>query len=434
MYKHPVRKRDSGVMNKKSAELRTWFRQDRLIYWILLLALALRFGALFRYGISYLNLKSDDAGYTLSAIRFLQLGRITYHSPDIPTVHMMPGITLLLAAVFAVFGWASLGIHAAKIVMILIGTAGIWGIYLIGKRVWNTSVGLIAATLATLYVPGILTDNLLLTETPFATAFIFLVYFTIQLASDRKARSFCLVVLFYLVALMFRPTVALFPVLILIYLLVKKYPLQRLWKQAVIAGIVVCAVLAPWWVRNENYYHKFIPLDGGSGDPLLLGTFQGKGYPSDQAYKQIVQQLYATHPNIDAYNLSNLEQQAATDRMKRWWNSDKKSFLVSYLVRKPMILWRDPFYWMPIFHVKLGLLRYCQRIVVVLGVVGLCLSLWRSSRRRPETLLIVGLLLYYTALYSWYFAYSRYSEPLMPFIFLAIGAGAFALRSREKQT
>ncbi len=42
-------------------------------------AVGLRLFALWRYGLS-LNLHSDDAGYTESAIRLLEYGRPTYHS------------------------------------------------------------------------------------------------------------------------------------------------------------------------------------------------------------------------------------------------------------------------------------------------------------------------------------------------------------------
>lgn len=417
-------------MDRYTRRIASWFQPNRLIYWVLILALVLRFAALGRYGLS-LNLHSDDGGYTESAIRFLQLGRITYQSPDIPTVHMMPGITFLLAAVFAVFGWANTGIYAAKILMILIGTVGILGIYLIGKRIWSVPTGLIAATLAAIYVPGVLTDNLLLTEPPFTTAFIYLIYFTLTLAYERKARHFYLVVVFYLLSVMFRPTVALFPVLILLYLLVKRYPFHLLWKQAAIALVVVCAILTPWWVRNFNYYHTFIPLDGGSGDPLLLGTYQGTGYPSELSYNQVLSKIYDARPHVNAFESSNLEKQAANQRMKQWWDSDKGSFLYSYVVKKPIILWQSPFYWLNIFHVRYATLRQIQPFLVLLGMVGFLASLFKAARR-PEILLLVGVLVYYTVLYSWYFAYSRYSEPLMPFIFLGIGVGVFLLRSFRK--
>ncbi len=50
-------------------------------------------------------------------------------------------------------------------------------------------------------------------------------------------------------------------------------------KQALISVLVLFVVLGPWWARNYIQFDKFIPLTAGAGNPLLLGTYQGEGYP-----------------------------------------------------------------------------------------------------------------------------------------------------------
>ncbi|MCL6515987.1 glycosyltransferase family 39 protein [Alicyclobacillus sp.] len=398
--------------------------RDRWIFLVLGLAFAIRAAVLVRYRLS-LTLNSDDVGYMHSAIWLLQYGRFTYHAPDEPTAHMMPGITLLLAAVFAVFGWGPWGVMIAKGVMTLFGVAAVYGVYLCGREAFGVFAGLIAALGAAIYVPGVLTDTLLLTEPPFAAAFAFLMYFTLRLVRTRQTRDLLAAVGCYLVALYFRPTVALFPLVILIYLLSHRYPWRKLVRHAGLGAVVVCLLLAPWWVRNEVTFHRFVPLTNGQGDPLLLGTFQGEGFPPG-TYQDTLNAIKAAHPGVDAFHLSTLEKQAAEQRLKTWWREDRSAFLRSFLSIKPQILWNRPFYWKPILRVKQDTMRWVQPILIQLGCIGWAVALILGRRRR-ETLFFILTLVYYTALYAAYFAYGRYSEPFMPYLFLGVGAGLAAV-------
>jgi hypothetical protein len=160
-------------------------RANLLPVGIVLLAFLVRVLALWQYGL-HLNLHSDDEGYTQSAIRLLELGRLTYHTANEHTVHMMPGISLLLAAVFAVFGWHTVGLYAAKTVMIGCGCLAVYAVYRIGETLWKPWVGAVAALGAALYVPEVLTDTLLLTEPPFTASFLWMLYFTIRLWQTRR--------------------------------------------------------------------------------------------------------------------------------------------------------------------------------------------------------------------------------------------------------
>ncbi|WP_051662963.1 ArnT family glycosyltransferase [Alicyclobacillus macrosporangiidus] len=405
----------------------TWLQsnRERWIYAILLLALAIRAAVLVRYRLS-LTLNSDDVGYMHSAIWLLQYGRFTYHSPDEPTAHMMPGITLLLAAVFAVFGWGPWGVMIAKGVMSLFGVAAVYGVYLCGREAWGVTAGLVAALGCALYVPGILTDTLLLTEPPFTASFAWLVYFCMRLARTRSTRHLLAAVGCYLFALFFRPTVALFPLVVLVYLLSHRYPLRTLARHALLGAVIVCLALAPWWVRNELAFHRFVPLTNGTGDPLLLGTFEGEGYPPG-TYQETLNAIKAAHPGISAFDLSLAEQQVAKQRIHAWWQSDKRSFLHSYLSIKPEILWDRPFYWKPILRVKQETMRWVQPLLVQAGCLGWIIAFLLGRGRRREALFMMLTLLYYTALYSATFAYGRYSLPFMPLMFLGVGAGLWAL-------
>jgi 4-amino-4-deoxy-L-arabinose transferase-like glycosyltransferase len=395
---------------------------------IVLLAFLVRLLALWQYGL-HLNLHSDDEGYTRSAIRLLELGRLTYHTANEHTVHMMPGISLLLAAVFAVFGWHTVGLYAAKLVMIGFGCLAVYAVYKIGETLCKPWVGVIAALIAALYPPEVLMDNLLLTEPPFTAVFLWMLYFTIRLWQTQRWSYFFLTVATYLLALLFRPTVGLYPVVIAVYLWARRYPRRLLLKQALLGALIVSAALLPWWVRNYHYYHTFIPLTGGTGDPLLLGTYQGTGYPPQPTYLQVVHHIAATHPNLSAYDMMQYEEAAAKERMRQWWDTNPGSMLLSYLLLKPVEFWADTFYWIPIFHVSTTLAQWMKTALVLLGFAGFAVTLTVDRDRRLEVLWLLATLGYYTALYSYYFAFGRYSEPLMPIVFTGIGAGLYTIRT-----
>ena len=107
-----------------------------------------------------------------------------------PTVHMMPGHTFLLAFIFFLFGEGVTGVYAAKITMIIFGLLSIYGTYKLGSIIFNKYVGLIAAFLLAIFIPQILVDNLLLTESPYTALSLFLFYFSIKIRKKTRLEIF----------------------------------------------------------------------------------------------------------------------------------------------------------------------------------------------------------------------------------------------------
>ena len=213
---------------------------------------------------------------------------LTYHDPTKPTIHIMPGQVFLLAGIFAIFGHGSLGVLCAKLVMITFGVLSIYMTYKIGTYILNPAVGLIAALLLSLYPPEVVVENLTLTESPYLFLSLGLLYWSLKLADTHSMKDFYIILLFYFVALYFRVQIALYPILLFIYLVLKRYPVRLMVKQALISVLVLFVVLGPWWARNYVQFHKFIPLTAGSGNPLLLGTYQGEGYPLEKVWKKLM--------------------------------------------------------------------------------------------------------------------------------------------------
>jgi hypothetical protein len=409
---------------------RVW--TGRLGIWIvLLLALAIRLETIHRYGLG-LNLHSDDQGYTNSAIWLLQRGVYGFYTPHHSTLHMMPGITILLAGVFFVFGTGVHGIYAAKIVMSIIGVIGIFGIYLVGSKVFSKPVGLIAALLAAVYIPGVETDTLLLTESPFFVSSTFFFYFILRAGEEHRARFLYYGTIFYVLGIYFRPTIAAYPIVALVYLLMKRYPVGRLMKQAGVVALLIVALMSPWWIRNAMTFHHFVPLTDGTGNPLLLGTFQGHGYPAPATADQEIKFLKQLHPELRPTKDHEvawfaLQTQVAKQRMVEWLRSNPRSFFDSFLLIKPRFLWYRAYYPIEIYRLKTALMWNVQHTLVNLSLLGYLIALLFGRKRRLEVTLILVTFAYYTALYCLYFAYARYAEPSMPLMLMGIPAGLWGL-------
>ncbi|MCL6454244.1 MAG: glycosyltransferase family 39 protein [Alicyclobacillus sp.] len=404
---------------------------DGLCGGILVLALVIRFAVIWHYGLQ-LTLHSDDQGYTDSARWLLTRGVYSYYTPEHPTLHMMPGITLLLAGVFSVFGTGAAGVVAAKVVMSCIGVVGIWGLYLTARTAFRPWVGVVAALLAAVYIPGVETDVLLLTETPFFAASMFLLYFLVRAGREHRPLHLYLATLFYVVCLYFRPTISAYLVVAWAYLLVRRFPPRKLLRHGVLSVVMVALLLSPWWVRNEWTFHHFVPLTDGTGNPLLLGTFQGQHYPPPGNADLEITLLKAQHPDLrptadHEVPWMTLQTQVAKQRMKAWYAENPRAFLHAYLVFKPILLWSKPFYTLKILHLSPKLVLAWHRVALWAGFIGWLVALAFGRKRRWTTLLVLATFLYYTALYSVYFVYSRYSEPLMPLVMLGLPVGVWAL-------
>lgn len=85
-----------------------------------------------------------------------------------------------------------------------------------------------------------------------------------------------------MLALMLKANIGIYPLFAAIYLLVVKYDFKVLLKQGLILACALLCFMIPWSIRNYIQFQAFIPLTYGSGNPKLLGTYQGEGYPADE--------------------------------------------------------------------------------------------------------------------------------------------------------
>ncbi len=393
---------------------------------ILAIGFSLRLGVIVKYG-SDLSLNSDDMGYVRSALKLLETGMLTYHDPGMPTVHIMPGQSILLASIFLLFGKGSFGVLMGKLIFILIATFNIFLVYKIGKLMGNRFIGLLSAAALAVFIPQILTDNLFITEAPFMLALFLLIYFSIKLANEPSNWKYFFVLMSsYLAVVMFKATFALYPILLLLYFVLKKYPIKIGLKQFAVAAIMLLVVLGPWWARNYVQFGEFIPLTGGGGNPLLLGSYQGAGSNYGEPYSEIMRKNKEEYKNDNAYYRVLAQNEIAKERISIWWNDDKESFLESYLTIKPIEQWDTQFYWIEIYGFSKSLINDIQEHIVEWALYSL-VAIFFVRHRWREYVLLIGIVVYNTVLNSIFFAFPRYNQPLMFILFIMIATAIYLL-------
>ena len=252
--------------------------------WLLVLVLALLFleraAALWTLGAEY-TLASDDLSYVKSGIYFAQNGVITMHGTT-PSAQIMPGMTWLIGLFAALFGEGGHALWLAlKLLWISMGTATGWFLFKSVTLFAPKCCGAVAC-LPLFGADFVWTDNLILTETPFILCLSAMLYYTFLLGRERSRRAFAGCAVSYLAAILLKANIAVYPLFALGYLLAVKYPFKRLLKQGLILACLVLCFLVPWTVRNYVQFHAFVPLTYGAGNPTLLGTYQGYGYPADE--------------------------------------------------------------------------------------------------------------------------------------------------------
>lgn len=416
---------------------------DRLLALLLALLFAERLAALITLGPRY-TLASDDLSYVKSGILFAQTGMVTMHG-TYPSAQSMPGMTWLIGLVALILGEGTALWWALKLLWITMGTATAWFLYRSVRLFAPRWCGFVAC-LPLFGADFVWTDNLILTETPFILCLSAMLYYTFLLGKARSRRAFFGCAASYLPALLLKANIALYPLFALGYLLAVKYPFRRLLRQGIALACAAACFLVPWTIRNYIQFDTFIPLTYGAGNPTLLGTYQGYGYPADADldYVTYVDKPFAEQfaayldengqvpERYEKYLSLRHDAAKASYRLQVWAQENPKSLLISYGLLKPLIIIQGTFYWDRVFNIPSTWVKTAQAANLWLCVGALLLSLL-TKRLRPQTLFLTAVYLGNVAVYAATYAFGRYSIGLMPMRCVLMGLGAGALWSLRRR-
>ena len=424
----------------KKDKIKKFIKENWCILIVLLLSIILHIFATIDLGINY-TINSDDASYIESGSTFIKTGKITMHG--VISAQIMPGMTFLIGFISLIFGTGTVFMYALKILWALMGIGTIYVVYKTIRLYSNKYISTIPCIFF-LAIDYIWMDNMILTETPYIFLFSLLVYHTLKLALNPNKKDYILIVLYYIMAVFIRPNIGLYPVFLFIYLLLKKYDFKLLMKQCVIAGVILIALLIPWIYRNYKVFGKFIPLTYGTGNPLLLGTYQGVGYPLDEELdyvKNVDEKMddemkhYLDNPDekdyMTRFYLLEYDGMKAKYRMNEWWKKDKKSMLKSYLFYKPIENFYNYFYWDTVLNVSSKYIVLTRKIDIVMFLISSIIILI-DKKKFKEWLFIILVYGSQIVLYSYTFAFSRYAISMFYLRYIIIGIGLGILFKKIK--
>lgn len=424
------------ILNKVIKE----FKDNWCILVILMASLILHILATCELGINY-TINSDDASYIQSGITFIETGKITMHG--VISAQIMPGMTFLIGLFVLIFGTGNALMIALKIFWMFMGISTIYVVYKTIRLYTNKYISAIPCIFF-LAIDYVWMDNMILTETPYILLFSLLVYHTLKLANNPNKKDYILIVIYYIMAVFIRPNIGIFPIFLFIYLLLKKYNFKLLLKQCLIAGIILILCLAPWTYRNYKVFGKFIPLTYGVGNPLLLGTYQGVGYPLDEEL-DYVKNVDEKMPEEMKYYLENREEKdymtkyysleydgmKAKYRMREWWDRDKVSMLKSYFYHKPVGNFYNYFYWDTVLNISPEFILLTRKIDIIMFLIS-SLIILINKKKIKEWLFIILVYGSQIALYSYTFAFSRYAISMFYLRYIIIGIGLGILYNKIK--
>ncbi len=327
----------------------------------------------------------------------------------------MPGLTTRLAGFVAVFGKYPL--LQFKLFQAVLGCACLYLIFLIGRKIFGTRVGLISAAIMALYAPSIYVTGTILTEVSFYFLFLMTFLYSVYAIETSEMKYYILGGVFLGLAVLFRPTVILFPIVILAIWMIKKYRFKDMVKFAVAVIGVVSLILMPWIIRNAVLFGEFIPLTKASGNPAFQGTFinydqsvrdcEGIDY-----YKKISEQ---TDIDVSKYGCDErvdnaMELKMTQIRFKEVILKQPLKYLNWYTVGKTIKNFHDPFLWVLLFNIGVRKFYAQHYILLAFGIAGFAFMTFHEKKKGIMWLPALTIL-WLNSIHLPYYCFARYMFP-----------------------
>ena len=309
-------------------------------------------------------------------------------------------------AFFALLGPDLIVIRLAQALMVPLGA---WLVYAIGRRVFDDRAATLAGCASAVYPYFLFFQGTVLSETLFTTALLGFVAALYRLdgSTRRTAGAMGLGAL---------ATYAKASLTVLPPFLALPFTKPR---TAVVGFAVYLLCLAPWWVRNYEVLHVFVPFSTSAAMNLYVGNnpraVTGHGDWTVDVDPAEVARLQAIPDEV-------ARSKAFSDAAIRFIEDNPGRFVTLCLIRL-----RE--YYSPVPNAagyRAGLFTIVAVLssgpVLLFAVIGLAAT-WRNWRRLLPLYALIG---YFTALHTLTIASLRYRLPIEPYLILFAAAGAVA--------
>ena len=361
---------------------------------------------------------NDDVKFIRSAWTLVASGQYIYHNPGISTVFMMPGLPFTLAFFVELFGKFG-GITAFRFFQAIMQTGSLYLVFLIAKKIFNSKIALAAVIINALCIADYWVTNLILTESLFKFFVLLLVYLSIYAIEKKSTRYYVFAGVIWAIGTYFRPTIATFPIIILIMWILRKYSIKDMFKYGAIVAAIFCLMMSPWWIRNYNVFHKFVPLTLATGNPMLQGTFINY----DQTTRKTDGLDYSQFKYTGLeYDNNKVEMEISEYRLKNLVPKHPLEFLKWYTVGKTYYQIEAPFIWRDFLGVSTLKAALWHNLILIFGLIGIVMFYLNKNRNKMGTI-IFSMIIYFIVAYLPFYAFSRYFYPAIPFLIIFAAYG-----------
>jgi len=306
-------------------------------------------------------------------------------------------------------------------------------IYIIGKKLFNTGVGVLSSLYFAVYPVSIWWNSYFLTETIYTFFLVLFVWYLIFLFSKNKIftkESLFTGVIWGLCNLIRPNLLFFFPFLLLwIYLMDKKNYFRYF--LLVLSGMII--TIAPWILYVYSVYGIVVPIGSYGVEHIWLGNSEFTNpdvclstglYDKNQKFQEIQQKVMEL-PGCQKYRYIDAKcQNIYKEEIKKFIVYHPSTFLTNFL-RKIVTFWKPAS--ASINVPVLGTKPLCEKLnifinrlysyIIYLLPVGILFSLAPNIIKSKHHFLIIFILIYYS--FSVSFAIivygARYRLPIMPF-------------------
>jgi len=348
-----------------------------------------------------------------------------------------PVAPFLYATVYKVTGGVSE--ETGRAVVAVLGGLMVLLVYLLGRRLGGTVVGLLAAFFAAIY-PTFLDNSEQILSEPIAAFTLTAAVLGFLWASDpgRSPWAWLVPGAFLGATALARPEYLPFVAVLGVVALIRvgsRRGYRTGFASAALFVVAFCAVLAPWAVRNYLVLDKFVPVTTGGGKALFVATYLPGDGRQLQVKRALIEKFTGKPPTVQqvadtemknlldrvAHKYPDMERDAALARIGREnfrkYFGEQPGAYMRMVATKLWNVWRrgsGPTMrgsgWI-VFHYTL----------LALAITGLALLAFRRRYEAiPLGLLIGGI----TLLGGLLLAVPRRNVPLMPLVFALAAAGA----------
>ena len=192
---------------------------------------------------------------------------------------------VLLSLIISLFWRIGAGEYLARIFILLLSMASVFGTYLLGKEMFSKKIGLIAAFFMTVFYMCLFQTYRVLVDLPSLAFFTFSAFFIYRYFKTNKNKMLYIGAVLIGIGTLFRITTAMLLFAILAYLLITERLGFLKKKEMWIAAGIYLLILSPYFIWGYMQFHGFVITQAGGwnapeGSYLANGLVNIKGYLS----------------------------------------------------------------------------------------------------------------------------------------------------------